>query len=156
MNVPMQLSRVLILDSSPEQFITLEEVGGTRSFAIKIGTMEAVAIDRRLRGEAPPRPQTHELLENTIRALGGELERIVIHRLEGGTYFASLMIRQRGISAGETGEIIEVDARPSDAIALGVGLRTPIEVDESVLAESADERPDIEPPIETGEDDDDD
>ena len=159
MNVPMQLSRVLILDSSPEQFITLEEVGGTRSFAIKIGTMEAVAIDRRLRGDAPPRPQTHELLENTIRALGGELERIVIHRLEGGTYFASLMIRQRGISTGNVGEIpseiIEVDARPSDAIALGVGLRTPIVVDESVLAESADERPDIEPPIETGEDDDD-
>ena len=139
MNVPMQLSRVLILDSSPEQFITLEERGGRRSFAIKIGTMEAVAIDRRLRGETPPRPQTHELLENAIRALGGELERIVIHRLEAGTYFASLMIRQRGIAAGDAGELVEVDARPSDAIALGVGLRTPIEVDETVLAESADE-----------------
>jgi bifunctional DNase/RNase len=53
------------------------------------------------------------------------------------------------------GELIEVDARPSDAIALGVGARTPIEVAEEVLTLSADERPDVEPPIEAGEGDDD-
>ncbi len=156
MNVPMQLSRVLILDSSPEQFITLEECGGSRSFAIKIGTMEAMAIERRLRGEAPPRPQTHELLESTIRAMGGRLERIVIHRLDGGTYFASLVIRRIGVPLDDPDALVEVDARPSDAIAVGVGMQTPIEVDEEVLVESAEERPDIEPPVETGEDDDDD
>jgi bifunctional DNase/RNase len=149
MNVPMQLSRVLILDSSPEQFITLEEVGGTRSFAIKIGTMEAVAIDRRLRGEAPPRPQTHELLDSAIRALGGELEKVLIHTLDKGTFFATLLIRQQG-------ELVEVDARPSDALALAVSRRTPIEVDEEVVREASDERPDILPPIEAGEEDDDD
>jgi len=149
MSVPMELSRVLILDSSPEQFITLAEKDGARSFAIKIGTAEAVAIDRRLRGEAPVRPQTHELIDNILRALGSEVERIAIHRLEGGTYYASVLLRTAD-------GLVEIDARPSDAIALGVGRGTPIEVAEEVLAESAEERPDIEPPIETGGNDDDD
>lgn len=148
MPVPMELSRVLILDSSPEQFVTLAEKGGSRSFAIKIGTAEAIAIERRLRGDIPPRPQTHELLDSTIRALGGELERILIHSLERGTFFATLQIRQRG-------ELVEVDARPSDALALAVAHRTPIEVDEDVVQEASDERPDILPPIESGEEDED-
>jgi bifunctional DNase/RNase len=111
MFIPMELSRVLILDSSPEQFVTLAEKGGARSFAIKIGTAEAIAIERRLRGDVPPRPQTHELLESAIRALGGELEKVLIHTLEKGTFFATLLIRQEG-------ELVEVDARPSDALAL--------------------------------------
>ncbi len=148
MFVPMELSRVLILDSSPEQFVTLTEQGGPRSFAIKIGTAEAIAIERRLRGDAPPRPQTHELLESTIAALGGELEKVVIHSLEHGTFFARLVIRQNG-------ETVDVDARPSDALALSVSRRTPIEVDEDVVREASDERPDILPPIESGEEDDD-
>ena len=152
MLVPMELSRVLILDSSAEQFITLTEKspadGEARSFAIKIGTAEAVAIERRLQGLEPPRPQTHDLLDNVVRTLGGEVARVVIHRLEEGTYFASLFIRQGG-------ELHEVDARPSDAIALGIKHRVPIEVAEEVLVESAEERPDVEPPIEAGEDDDD-
>ncbi|MFM7051743.1 MAG: bifunctional nuclease family protein [Planctomycetota bacterium] len=149
MPVPMELSRVLILDSSPEQFITLAEKDGPRSFAIKIGTAEAVAIDRRLRGEPPVRPQTHELVDSILRELGATVERIVIHRLDGGTYYASLYLRTAD-------GVVEIDARPSDAIAVGVGHATPIEVAEEVLAESAEERPDVEPPIEAGGNDDDD
>jgi bifunctional DNase/RNase len=153
MFVPMELSRVLILDSSAEQFITLTEKspanGEPRSFAIKIGTAEAVAIERRLQGLEPPRPQTHDLLDSVIRTLGGELAKVAIHRLDEGTYFASLHVRQGG-------ELHEIDARPSDAIALCIKHRTPVEVAEDVLEASADERPDVEPPIEAGEDDDDD
>ena len=149
MLVPMELSRVLILDSSAEQFIELAERGGTRSFAIKLGTSEAMAIERRLSGQSLPRPQTHELLDQAISALGGELVKIVIHRLEQGTYFAGILLRQGG-------QLIELDARPSDAIALGIKHRTPIEVAEEVLEAVADERPAIEPPIEAGEDDDED
>jgi uncharacterized protein len=149
MFVPMELSRVLILDSSPEQFITLAECGGKRTFAIKIGTAEAVAIERRLAGVEPPRPQTHELIDNILRAVGAELVKVVIHRLDQGTYFASLLLEHGA-------ETIEVDARPSDAIALSVKHRVPIEVSEQVLDESAEERAEVEPPFEAGEDDDDD
>lgn len=147
MFVPMELSRVLILDSSAEQFITLAERGGSRSFAIKIGTAEAVAIERRLAGIEPPRPQTHELLDQVMHALGGALVKVLIHNLDEGTYFATLVIRR-----GD--EFIEVDARPSDAIALGIKHRTPIDVAEEVLAEANEERLELEPPIEAGEDDD--
>lgn len=149
MFVAMELSRVLILDSSPEQFITLTECGGGRTFAIKIGTAEAVAIERRLAGVEPPRPQTHELIDNILRAMGAELVKVVIHRLDQGTYFASLLLEHGA-------ESIEVDARPSDAIALSVKRRVPIEVSEQVLEESAEERAEVEPPFEAGEGDDDD
>ncbi|MEY3021666.1 MAG: hypothetical protein RIS86_864, partial [Planctomycetota bacterium] len=104
MSVRMELSRVLILDSSAEQFITLTETGGERSFAIKIGTAEAVAIERRWRGGEPPRPQTHELLDSVVRALGARLEGVEIHDLRQGTYFANLVLR------AADGSAVEVDA----------------------------------------------
>lgn len=144
----MELSRVLILDSSPEQFITLSEVGGSRSFAIKIGTAEAVAIERRWRGAEPPRPQTHELLDSVVRALGARLEGVEIHDLRQGTYFANLVLR------AADGSTVEVDARPSDAIALAIAHEAPILVDEAVVTSSAEERDEIEPPFESAEEDD--
>ena len=126
----MELSRVLIVDSSPEQFITLAEKDGPRSFAIKIGTAEAVAIDRRLRGEPPVRPQTHELVDSILRELGATVERIVIHRLEGGTYYASLYLRTAD-------GVVEIDARPSDAIALALRAKAPIFAADDVIEASA-------------------
>lgn len=148
MSVRMELSRVLILDSSPEQFITLSEVGGPRSFAIKIGTAEAVAIERRWRGAEPPRPQTHELLDSVVRSLGARLEGIEIHDLRQGTYFANLVLR------ASDGSTVEVDARPSDAIALAIAHDAPILVEEAVVASSAEQRDEIEPPFESAEEDD--
>jgi len=93
-----------------------------------IGIGEAVAIDRRLKGKSTPRPMTHELLANVIEAMGGRLERIVINDLQDHTFIASLHILR-----GE--KVIEVDSRPSDAIALGAAFDTPILVAEKVLAE---------------------
>ena len=148
MSVRMELSRVLILDSSPEQFITLSEVGGPRSFAIKIGTAEAVAIERRWRGAEPPRPQTHELLDSVVRSLGARLEGIEIHDLRQGTYFANLVLR------ASDGSTVEVDARQSDAIALAIAHDAPILVEEAVVASSAEQRDEIEPPFESAEEDD--
>jgi bifunctional DNase/RNase len=142
MSVRMELSRVLILDSSAEQFITLTETGGERSFAIRIGTPEALAIERRLHGDTPVRPQTHDLLDSVIRALGASLERVVIHKFEQETYFASLLLRR-----GD--DRIEVDARPSDAIALAIAHDAPILVADEVVESSAEEREEVEPPIES-------
>lgn len=126
MPVQMELSRIFIREMTEMQIIELTEIDGHRTFPIVIGLPEAFAIERRLKGIEIPRPQTHDLLASTIRHLGGTLKRIIINDLKDGTFFALLIIDQDG-------EEIEVDSRPSDAIALGVAEGVPIFVAESVL-----------------------
>ncbi len=128
MNVPMELSRIVIMENSPQQFIFLKEKNGPRSFPIVIGIHEAYAIHRRLNGVEMPRPLTHDLLARVIDALGGRLDHILINDLRDHAFIATLVIEREG-------EHIEVDARPSDAIALGVAFDTPIFVAEHVLEE---------------------
>jgi uncharacterized protein len=128
MAVQVELKRIIITETSDQQVIFLKEVEGQRRFPIVIGSTEALAIDRRLKGMPTPRPQTHELLSDVIEKLGGKLERIVINDLQDHTFFARLVIRQ----AGKT---VEIDSRPSDAIALGVANSVPIFVAEHVLDE---------------------
>ncbi|MFW6066418.1 MAG: bifunctional nuclease family protein, partial [Planctomycetota bacterium] len=82
MDVPMELSRVLITELGDQQVIFLKEKGGERSFPIVIGIAEALAIDRRLKGVPMPRPMTHDLMANVIESLGGTVERVVIHDLQ--------------------------------------------------------------------------
>jgi len=127
--VLMELSRIFIREMVDIQFIELTEVDGARSFPIAIGLPEAFAIERRLKDVKIPRPQTHDLLASVIRELGGDLKRIAIHDLADGVFFAHLVIEQ----AGKT---IEVDSRPSDAIALGVNASVPIYVAEHVIDEA--------------------
>ena len=131
MEVPMELARVIISETSDQQFIFLREKDGDRSFPIIIGIFEAVAIDRGLKGSSIPRPLTHELLESVIRAMGGELRKIVVNDLQEGVFYAKLHIQRDG-------EVIVVDARPSDAMALGVRVGCPIFVEDSVLNKVAD------------------
>jgi len=138
MLVPMHLSRILIREMADMQVIELSETGGTRKFPIVIGLPEAFAIDRRIKGVQIPRPQTHDLLAETIRALGGTLKAIHIHDLDSGTFFAKLVIERDG-------ETVEVDSRPSDAIALGVADGVTILVDDRVLDEAVSDAV-IEPP----------
>lgn len=147
MLVPVHLSRILIREMADMQVIELTETGGSRCFPIVIGLPEAFAIDRRIKGVQIPRPQTHDLLAETIRALGGRLREIRIHDLQEGTFFARLVIERDG-------EAIEVDSRPSDAIALGVADGVPILVEEAVLEEASADAA-IEPAPEIGPDEDD-
>jgi bifunctional DNase/RNase len=128
MAVQVELKRIIISETSDQQFIFLKEVDGQRTLPILIGSAEALAIDHRLKGTPFPRPQTHQLLSSVIEQLGGKLERIVISDLQDHTFFARLIIRQNGHS-------IEIDSRPSDAIALGVANQVPIFVAEHVLDE---------------------
>ena len=128
MDIPVELCRILITEFGDQQVIFLKEKEGERSFPILIGIAEALAIDRRLKGQKPPRPMTHDLLANVIDAMGGELDKIVINDLRDHTFLATLHIR-RGT------DVIEIDSRPSDAIALGVTFDTPIFVAEHVLDE---------------------
>ena len=85
-----------------------------------------MAIDRRLKGIPTPRPLTHDLLARVIEAMGGQLEKIVIHDLRDSTFIAKLVIHRDG-------QAIEVDSRPSDAIAVGSAFDTPIFVAEHVF-----------------------
>ena len=128
MAIRMELSRILIREITDAQFIELCEVGGERTFPIVVGKPEAYAIDRRLKGIEPPRPQTHELLTDVIKNLGGSLQKILIDDLTDGTFYAKLFIKQ-----GDVEHV--VDSRPSDAIAIGVAMQVPIYVDERVLDE---------------------
>ena len=156
MMVAMQLSRIFIREMTDMQIIELSEVGGERTFPIVIGLPEAFAIERRLKGIEIPRPQTHDLLASVLDALGGSLQRIEIHDMREGTFFARLVIEQGGR------EVI-VDSRPSDAIALGVAKGATILVEESVLEQAASEAaagagpvPEIGPEFEPDEEEDED
>jgi len=130
MLVRMDLVRTIIMETSDSQVIVLKERDGERQLPILIGMHEALAIDRRLKGLQTPRPMTHDLMESVIASLGSELEQIVISDLREHTFFAKLVIRQNG-------QLVEVDARPSDAVALGVANNTPIFVESSVLDEAS-------------------
>ena len=126
--IEMQLARIVIRETSDQQSILLKEKDGERRFPIVIGLFEAVAIDRRVRDRKMPRPMTHDLMASLVEALGAKLERVVVADLKNNTFYARLVLSHAGSS-----EPIEVDARPSDAIALAVHLDAPIYVEDRVL-----------------------
>lgn len=128
----MELRRIIISEVDEHQVIVLREVDGERSFPIVIGLFEATSIDRRVKGLPTPRPLTHDLIVNAVEQLGAEVQDIIISDLKEHTYFAKLRIRQEG-------ELVEVDCRPSDAIAVAVTAKVPIFVNEEVLGEALDE-----------------
>lgn len=130
MLVRMNLGRIVIVDSAEEKasMIVLREADGDRAFPVLIGLNEAYSIDRRVKQIPMPRPMTHDLMMNMIDRLDCELEHVVIHELRDQTFFAKIVLRRDG-------QLVEVDARPSDAIALSAGTDTPLFVDEAVLRE---------------------
>jgi bifunctional DNase/RNase len=126
----MELSKIIITETSEEQVVVLKEVEGSRAFPIVIGIWEAIAINRYVNRQKTPRPMTHDLLTQTIRNLGFSLERIIVNDLKEGVFFARLVLKRNGKS-------VEVDSRPSDAIALAVQWNCPIYVEERVIEEVA-------------------
>jgi len=126
--VQMELTRIIISENNEQQIIFLREVDGERTFPIVIGLFEATSIERRVKGQPQTRPLTHDLLASTIELLGGELQDIYISELRDHTYYAKLRIKHDG-------EIVEVDSRPSDAIAVAVTVDVPIYVAEEIVDE---------------------
>ncbi len=121
MPVPMELSRIIISEINDQQVIYLKEIDGERSFPILIGIFEATSIDRRVKGFDSPRPLTHDLVVSVVENLGGELQDVVINELREHTYYARLRVRREG-------ELVEIDSRPSDAIAVAVTCRPPLPI----------------------------
>lgn len=128
MPVAMELARIIISEINQEQVIYLKEIDGERTFPILIGIFEATSIDRRVKRFESPRPLTHDLLVNAVEAMGGEFQDVIISELKDHTYYAVLRVRSEG-------ELLEIDSRPSDAIAVAVTCdpMLPIYVSEDVL-----------------------
>jgi len=129
--VQMDVSKIRIDERRGEQVVVLKERGGQRILPIIIGISEVTAIKMKISGIQPPRPLTHDLLRSAITQLGATLERIVIDKLEFNTFFAKLVLRTK------SGSVEEVDARPSDSIALALRADAPIFVSEEVLTQVA-------------------
>jgi uncharacterized protein len=134
MFVAMKLARIIISELTENQVIYLRELDGERQFPILIGIFEATNIDRRVKEEyRPPRPLTHDLVTSVAEALGATVDRVVISDLNQSTYFAKLVLKAKD------GSEIEIDSRPSDAIAVAVTYipPLPIFVDEDVLDQAS-------------------
>jgi len=129
--VEMEVSRIRIDERRGEQVIVLKERGGTRLLPIIIGISEVTAIKMKISGIQPPRPLTHDLFNAAMSQLGAKLTRIVISKLEFNTFFAKLVLQTK------EGQITEVDARPSDSIALALRAEAPIFVADDVLNQVA-------------------
>lgn len=127
MEVAVELAQIVINEEADQQIVVLRELAEPkRSFPIVIGMSEVLAIDRRLKGIELPRPLTHDLLVQTIGQLGGVIQKVVVCDLREHTFFATIYVLQDG-------ETIEIDSRPSDALALAAGLDIPVFVEEQVF-----------------------
>ncbi len=129
--IEMVLQRILISETSDQQYIFLKEKGGERTFPIVIGFPEAQAIDRFVKEEHYPRPMTHDLTLHLLEALGARIEKVEVTNLKESTFYSVVHLET------SDGRHVEVDARPSDAIAYATAAKAPIFVAEQVLSESA-------------------
>ena len=109
-----------------QRVVILKEKASDRYLPIWIGPAEADSIAVKLQDVSVPRPLTHDLLNLVITSLGGSVSHIVVSDLQNDTFFAKILIQRNGDS-------LEVDSRPSDAIALAVRVKVPIYVEETVL-----------------------
>lgn len=128
--IECKLARLLMSETSDQQIIYLKEKEGNRQFPIVIGLFEVYAIHRFINKEPPPRPLTHELIGGILSELDIQIEKVVVNDLREGTFYGRLHLVQNGIS-------YDIDARPSDCIALSALSGAPIFVEEHVLDEVA-------------------
>ena len=112
--------------NSYQRIAILREKDTDRYLTIWIGPYEAESISLRLHEVTPPRPQTHDLLCSVIEQLGGKVRYILLNDLARDTYYARIVL-------DVSGDAVEIDARPSDAISLAVRAGAPIYAEESVL-----------------------
>jgi len=135
--IKMQVYKVAVDPQKNIPFVLLADEAIERLLPIWIGAFEANAIASELQGVAFPRPLTHDLLKSLIEQLDLRLDSVWITRLDEGVFYALLHIHGPGT-------VLELDARPSDAIALALRTQTPILVAEEVLAEAQVLRSDLE------------
>lgn len=114
---------------SQHRVVMLRDIDSERQLAIWIGPCEAEAITIELQDTEMARPLTHDLLENVVAAMGGKVSHVLVSDLKTDVYYATLFVDQGG-------KLLEIDCRPSDAIALAVRVKCPIFVNEDVMEEA--------------------
>jgi uncharacterized protein len=126
MDIEVRIRGLMMDPGTNMPIVILKDAASDAVMPIWVGIFEANAIAMEIEKLSAPRPMTHDLTQNLIHNLNGELERVVITELRDDTFFAVLRLRQDG-------EPILVDARPSDAIALALRFDCPIYVAEEVM-----------------------
>jgi len=124
--IEVKVVNVAIDVNSKMPVVILKEKSGGKKLPIWIGLFEAQAIALALQDLKPPRPLTHDLTKSLIEKLKGKIEKVVISDLKNNTFYARIMMRKNG-------EALDIDSRPSDAIALALRFKVPIYIDEIVL-----------------------
>ncbi len=127
--IKVKVESIQVSLMTEHRVVLLREVNGERLLPIWIGPYEAEAIALRLREVELPRPLTHDLLINVISELGGKVSRITVNDLRDNTFYACITVNLNG-------QKLEIDSRPSDAIALAVRVNASIFVAEDVMAEA--------------------
>lgn len=126
MEIEMKIRGLMVDPSSNAPIVILKDVKGETVLPIWVGLYEANAIALEVEKATVPRPMTHDLVRNVIRGLNARVQRVVVTELRNDTFFATIWLEQGG-------ELVTVDARPSDALALALRADCPIFVDEDVL-----------------------
>ncbi|HID88865.1 MAG TPA: bifunctional nuclease family protein [Anaerolineae bacterium] len=127
--IEVKIAGIQISLMSPHRVVLLKEIGAERYLPIWIGPYEAEAINIKLQNIEVGRPLTHDLLKSVIETLGGVVERIIVSELREDTFYARIIV-------SVDGRTLEIDSRPSDAMALAVRVGAPIYVAEEVMAEA--------------------
>ncbi len=127
--IEVKIAGIQVSLMSQHRVVLLKELDADRYLPIWIGPYEAEAINIELQNIEVGRPLTHDLLKNVIEALGGEVQYIVVSELREDTFYARIVI-------DVDGRELDIDARPSDAMALAVRVGVPIYVAEEVMAEA--------------------
>ncbi|HAZ27017.1 TPA: hypothetical protein DCY65_03365 [Candidatus Acetothermia bacterium] len=130
-----EVSALLLDPTTRTPVLLLKDRNSTKAMPIWIGEQEAMAIAIELQGHTFPRPLSHDLMKELLSTLGGNLERAVITSVKESTYYANLVVRDAG------GATRDIDARPSDAVALALRTHAPIYIEEAVFLHSAIESP---------------
>ena len=126
MEVEMTIKGLMVDPITNMPIVILRDEDGQRVLPIWVGIFEANAIALQIENIATPRPMTHDLLRNVIEDLEAAVEKIVVCDLRDNTFYALVHLRVNG-------EVVSVDARPSDAIALALRVRAPIFVEDTVI-----------------------
>jgi len=137
MQIEMTIKGLMVDPITNMPIIILRDKDGQRVLPIWVGVFEANAIALQIENVTTPRPMTHDLLKNVIQDLHGRIEKIVVSDLKDSTFYALIYLTVGG-------DVMAIDARPSDAIALALRARAPIFVEDTVIdhAKTADLVPD--------------